>query len=98
MIVGINKNRVIPAFLVLSFLVVSLPCVADNERGADLYENHCQECHTRDVHLRGERIRSLEVLRAWVDAWSVHAELDWTNEDTDDVTDYLNARYYHFSP
>ena len=93
-IAGRNRSRLI---LVLLFMCIATPGIADSARGADLYANHCNECHDRRVHFRGKRIQSLDVLRAWVDAWSVHAELDWTDSDTDDVTEYLNGLYYQFN-
>ena len=82
----------ITAALVVS--AVAAQSHTNNARGADLYDNHCQVCHDTQVHVREGRITSIDVLRAWVDAWSVHADLEWTDADTDDVTQYLNSRFY----
>jgi mono/diheme cytochrome c family protein len=68
------------------------------DRGQALYENHCMSCHettvpTRETH----RATSLADLRKWVATWSFHAALDWSREEIDDVTDYIDRRYYHFA-
>ena len=65
------------------------------DRGQALYENHCQFCHEDWAHTRAERtVRSLGDLRARVSSWSVHAGLDWSAKEIDDVTRYLNRRFY----
>ena len=71
---------------------------ADPERGALLYTNHCQSCHTTEVHFREQRkSKSLADVRAWVVRWTVELELDWTGEEVDDVARHLNERYYQFT-
>ncbi len=70
---------------------------ADFERGQALYDNHCRSCHEVWAHTREHRtVTSLAGLRARVAAWSVHAGLDWGKDEIDDVTDYLNRRFYRF--
>jgi mono/diheme cytochrome c family protein len=75
--------------------------VAESEsfdRGQALYENHCMFCHEATVHTRAtRRATSVAELRKWVSTWSFHASLGWTDEEIDDVADYMNRRYYHFS-
>jgi len=69
------------------------------DRGEALYENHCSACHDPQVHVAGEarHVGTLADLRARVAAWSVHSGLNWSAEDVDDVTDYLNRRFYRFT-
>ena len=69
------------------------------DRGEALYENHCSSCHDTQVHAPGEtrHVATLAELHARVAAWSIHAGLDWSNEDVSDVTDYLNRRFYRFT-
>jgi hypothetical protein len=68
------------------------------DRGEALYENHCTSCHEKSVHTRDtRRATSLADLRKWVATWSFHASLDWSSEEIDDVTDFMNRRYYHFT-
>lgn len=64
-------------------------------RGQMLYENHCQGCHESRLHVReNRRAASRAALRAWIAHWAGHLKLDWGELEVDDVTDYLNRRYY----
>jgi mono/diheme cytochrome c family protein len=70
---------------------------ADLERGRLLYDNHCQFCHSRQVHGRMDRWAGTRVeLRAIVDLWQRNDRLRWSDADIDDVTAYLNATQYKF--
>ena len=81
----------------LLFSVVDIQDAKASDRGAQLYDNHCQECHDKSVHTRTNgRVTSLESLRAWVVAWSVHNGLFWGNEEVADITEYLNRSIYHY--
>ena len=82
---------------VLAFVAVLR--AVEFDRGEALYENHCSSCHDPQAHVAGEarHVATLVDLRARVAAWSVHSGLNWSAEDVDDVTDYLNRRFYHFT-
>ena len=68
------------------------------DRGEALYKNHCMECHESWAHTRdGRRVSSIDVLRQRVAAWSIHTGLGWSNEEVDDVTDYLNRQFYQLT-
>jgi mono/diheme cytochrome c family protein len=68
------------------------------DRGQALYENHCMSCHETTVHTRAtRRATSVAELQKWVATWSFHASLGWSSEEIDDVADFMNRRYYHFS-
>jgi mono/diheme cytochrome c family protein len=70
---------------------------ADPARGRVLYETRCQACHERSVHNRvARKATSFAALREQVLRWSAETAGTWTAEETDDVTLYLNQRYYHF--
>lgn len=68
------------------------------ERGALLYENHCGQCHSEQMHWRDKRIvtdwASLKVL---VRRWQGVAQLNWGDDEVEDVARYLNARFYRFA-
>jgi len=69
----------------------------DAERGKVLYETRCSACHAGSVHQRGARkAKSFDGLRAQVLRWSAEAGGSWSAEEIDDLTLYLNQRYYHF--
>lgn len=86
--------------LLFALLMLVIPAFAQdgNEiRGQALYENQCSECHDSNIHQRdARRATSLKELRVWVLAMVVHAELDWTMEEVDDVTLYLSRQLYDF--
>jgi len=64
-------------------------------RGQLLYENHCQECHTSVVHVREKhRARTMEELQGWVTHWAKELKLPWSEDEINDVADYLNERFY----
>lgn len=68
-------------------------------RGQLLYENHCQGCHTSQLHIREQRrVRSIDELRGWVARWATTQQLRWGDEEIGDVTKYLNQRYYRLVP
>jgi len=70
---------------------------ADAERGKVLYETRCGACHERSVHHRDARkAKSFDALRAQVLRWSAEAGGSWSAEEIDDLTQYLNQRYYRF--
>lgn len=83
------------------------PAAADTERlaqspnalrGQRLYENACIACHGESVHDRKQRTaQSFEGIREYVRRWSRVVATQWTDEDVEDVTVYLNERYYRFT-
>ena len=72
---------------------------ADSERGRLLYENHCEVCHTPQIHSRLKRLPlTRNELRLLVDDWRRQTNLPWTPEEVEDVVEYLNVTRYHFPP
>ncbi len=70
---------------------------ADSARGRALYETRCVECHATSVHSRAKRIAaSCTQIRDQVTRWSREQGGEWAAEEIDDVTLYLNERYYAF--
>ena len=86
----------------VAVVVLSCACLpahaADAERGRALYEARCDLCHRSSVHVREARkALSFDGLRQQVARWN--AEIgggSWSREEVDDVTRYLNNRYYFF--
>ena len=74
------------------------PPAAEFDRGKALYENHCTACHDTSVHTRNTRqVQARGDLQLYVSTWSYHAQLDWSREEINDVTDYLDRSYYRFT-
>lgn len=66
-------------------------------RGQLLYENHCVECHTAQMHWRDQRLaRDWLTLKAQVWRWQSAASLAWSPTDVDEVARYLNDTIYRF--
>ena len=68
---------------------------ADAVRGQLLYENHCRFCHTPTIHARP---RSSPLTRSELSAivahWSRQQQLNWSEQDTRDVVEYLQRTRY----
>jgi mono/diheme cytochrome c family protein len=74
----------------------SAPGVAP-ERGQLLYDIHCIQCHTAQMHWRDARVaRDWPTLRQQVERWQGQASLRWPDEDIDAVARYLNETIYHY--
>lgn len=71
----------------------------DLQRGRSLYENHCQACHAKPLQRRKDsKIETQDDLRRRVAAWGDHAGESWGAAEIDDVTSYLDDRFYHLRP
>ena len=91
--------RAAVALLALGLAALSGPlAAADAERGKILYETRCNACHQASVHGRSTRkAKSFDDVRAQVLRWSSEAGGSWARDDVDDVTLYLNQRFYRFN-
>lgn len=70
---------------------------AEAGRGRALYDTACNRCHDTSVHARRARkAKSFPAIRAQVVRWSTELGAGWSREEIDDVTVYLNGRYYFF--
>jgi mono/diheme cytochrome c family protein len=92
------EKRIVIASLALGLVGLSAPlAAADAERGKTLYETRCSACHASSVHNRSARkAKSFDALRAQVLRWSDEVGGSWSGDEIDDVTLYLNQRYYRF--
>ena len=71
--------------------------IPDVARGRALYENHCQVCHTPNVHGRPNRLPlNADELRQIVEHWSGQEKLRWGPEEVEDVVYYLRQTRYRF--
>jgi mono/diheme cytochrome c family protein len=69
----------------------------DTGRGSMLYDNHCIQCHTRQIHWREKNsVTDWESLIAQVDRWQHASGLLWSQADIEEVSRYLNSKYYHY--
>ena len=64
-------------------------------RGQMLYGNHCIACHTTQMHWRDRKlVTDWPSLKVQVRRWQGTAQLNWSEEDIDDVARFLNDTYY----
>ena len=78
-------------------LTSSTALAADIDNGDDLHFTHCTGCHDSSVYTREiRRVDSLERLGLQVRFCKDSLELNWFDEDVEDVVEYLNQTYYHF--
>jgi cytochrome c5 len=70
---------------------------ADADRGMVLYEARCVACHSTSVHNRDARkAKTFADVREWVSRWSNFLGSDWGPTEIDDVSRYVNDRFYGF--
>ncbi len=84
---------------VILAIFASGPALAENfERGQELYENQCGECHsTLDTPNKTRKVKTLSALRERIASWAAHTGSEWGNSALDDVSYYLNKSFYHFT-
>jgi hypothetical protein len=89
--------RIIKFALALACVMCALAPAhgADAERGRALYEARCDLCHGTSVHVREARkATSFEGVRTQVARWNTELGGAWSADEINDVTVYLNNRYY----
>lgn len=66
-------------------------------RGEMLYRNHCIECHNQQIHWRDGRIAAdMDDLQKEVQRWQDAIGMQWTDDEINDVSRYLNSTYYFY--
>jgi mono/diheme cytochrome c family protein len=84
---------VLAALLPLAARAQSLP--EPGSRGQMLYGNHCIACHTTQMHWRDRKlVTDWPSLKLQVRRWQAAAQLNWSEDDIDDVSRFLNDTFY----
>lgn len=94
--------------LFLSIAVVALGTLAASAQAAPagnaaagerLHLANCTGCHDTSVYTRKDRkVRSLDALNLQFEACTHMAKKTFTPGEVQDLTTYLNERFYHFKP
>jgi mono/diheme cytochrome c family protein len=72
--------------------------VGNYANGELLYQTHCIDCHTTQMHWRDNRIaKDWPGLRFQVNRWQKQTGLLWSEQEVADVAHYLNVVHYQFS-
>jgi cytochrome c2 len=84
-----------------ALLVTVMPAfsadVPSVQRGRMLYENHCEVCHTSNIHRRPNRMPlNAAELRGIVNQWQKQERLNWSEQDVTDVVHFLRETRYRF--
>lgn len=85
--------------LILSFGAIAQPATQPADalvRGKLLYTTHCISCHAVEIHWRDKKlVNSWSDLKIQVQRWQQTAGLEWSSDDIEQVSAYLNEAYYH---
>ncbi len=75
------------------------PALAENfERGQELYEDQCGECHNNlNTPNKTRKVKTLSELRERIASWAAHTGSEWGSSELDDVSYFLNKSFYHFT-
>lgn len=85
------------AAAIATLLCAGAASAADPARGRALYEARCGDCHNDSVHNDNSRkALNFEQARGRVADFSARLDTKWSSAQIDDVTVYLNERYYGF--
>lgn len=83
--------------LIVALLLASPAFAQDPERGRELYDTHCGDCHYIRVHERDRSrslVHSIAELREQVTRYAAQTKHPFTSEDIEDLVAYLNQSYY----
>ena len=66
------------------------------EEGKEMFdEAKCMECHNSEDFKSSKKVKGFHELEARVDACQRNTDAGWFDEDTHDVANYLDKKYYH---
>ena len=73
--------------------------LGNEKNGAQLHQKSCTACHKNEVYTRKVKlVKSFPALTGRVKACSSQVGANFTREQTQDVTKYLNSNFYKFRP
>lgn len=82
----------------LAMGLYALAITAQPGRGELLYMTYCNGCHSEQVHWRDKsQAPNWARLNGEVRRWQQNGNLDWSEDDIDLVTRYLNHHFYHYA-
>jgi mono/diheme cytochrome c family protein len=89
------KTQILPTLL--AALAAGSLHAADVSHGKSLQQENCMRCHDDAMYTRDNRkVTSLGGLQKQVMRCEQSLGLQWFDDDVADVTQYLNATYYHY--
>jgi len=84
--------------LLISFLFSPILLLAEHEEAKELFEDAaCMECHNNeDFTPKKTKVSNFKKLSKAVDACRYSNEVEWFDDESHEVSKYLNHMYYHF--
>lgn len=82
----------------LALFFCSTLLLAEHEDAKELFNDAaCMDCHNNeDFKARKNKVNSFAKLHAAVDACRFSNEAEWFDDESEDVSKYLNAKFYKF--
>lgn len=86
--------------MLAALVLMQMPAAAQlpgggDSRGRLLYDHHCIACHSTQMHWRNQKLATdWPSLKAQVRRWQAAAQLNWSDDDIDDVARFLNDAIY----
>ncbi len=92
-----TKFSTLNSLLLISACLPGFTHAADLKAGQALHDGKCVSCHASEVYTRADhRVTSMDGLRAQVQRCDSNLELGWFEEEIENVSQYLNSKYYKF--
>ena len=83
--------------ILLSFLCFSTQLSADHEEGEELFHDaSCMSCHNDEDFGAKKKIQGFKKLYKAVDACRFANDAEWFDDESAEVAEYLNDKYYKF--
>ncbi|WP_457747172.1 hypothetical protein [Sulfurimonas sp.] len=84
--------------LIITLLIFFTPLILSCEEAKKLFkEAKCMSCHnTGDFQAKEKKVNNFKKLHKSVEACAFGNNVGWFDEEVEDVSKYLNNKYYHF--
>ena len=84
--------------LLISLLFCNVLLFGDSDEAKELFTDAaCMDCHNNeDFVAKKNKVSNFKKLCASVDACRFSNEADWFDDESLQVSDYLNKKFYHF--
>lgn len=94
-----STGRMGTGIILALMLSVLAATAADLARGKARHDEHCLTCHNSQLYTRpNRRVKNHAMLRKRVAYCANDIGEEWSGDQIDDVTAYLNESFYRFKP
>ncbi len=91
-------KKITGTIIIAASLVTTYSVYAEGSgNGEQLHASKCQGCHDSSVYTRANRfIKNRDALHEQVNRCHKQVRADWTDQQINDVVNYLDSQYYKF--